>query len=122
MQTAFNLAKINPELLIKRINREDIKVAYIKDTHKILVELLPIAELVHETYDLCDPKEWEHYERMGIKGLAEQEELSERLAKFKSIWKKMPRFTKEHYVKKTKKKAKSSSKSGSKTEGTTDTN
>lgn len=100
MGLAFRLAKINPELLLKRVKREDVKSNFISKVHSKITDMRGKFDLVNQTYNLCSPSEWDYHERMGIEGLAEQEELKQRVKMFKEVWRELPQFRKSEHVKK----------------------
>ena len=103
MSHICKLAKVKDSqipLIIKRIEREDIKANFINENYKVLKNMYPKSFIACEEARAMVPEAtWDYYDMMGFTDLAEQIILTKAIKQFRLEWKALPKFRKADHVK-----------------------
>jgi len=88
------------QLLIKRLDREDVKSSFAFAVNKVLTNIGIEYWEFKKARALVPESTWDFYDMMEYNGLAEQVILDRAIKDFKDQWKQLPVFRKETHVKK----------------------
>ena len=103
MAKMFKRAKISSkgvQLLVKRMEREDVKASFKHLVHSNLCAIYTINFPDYtEAWMLVSEETWAFYDMMGFEGHREQNILAESLKSLKEAWKNMPTFRKDDHAK-----------------------